>query len=116
MISGTTVTVLRPSAAVLDRFGNEVPADPLPEAVHNVIVADPSAEDMEAARALGASVSFTLHFPKGFEGSLEGCTVVLPAPWDNEGGYRVVSDPRPYMDANTPGVWNRPVMVEAAHG
>lgn len=116
MISGVDVTLIRPGRASTDRLGNESFGEPIAESVGPVVVADPTTDDMEAARALGASVAFTLHFPKTFQGSLEGCIVQLPAPWDNDGGYRVIGDPRPYMDANTPGAWNRPAMVEAAHG
>ncbi|MBQ9003114.1 MAG: hypothetical protein IJ087_14785 [Eggerthellaceae bacterium] len=113
---GTTVTVLRPGGPVADRLGNEVPGEPSEELVHGVLVGSPTSDDMEAARPYGATLAFTLHFPKSYDAPLAGCTVVLPEPWASDGGYRVVGDPRPLMDANTPTRWNRPVMVEAAHG
>lgn len=114
MISGTEVAVLRPGAPTVDRFGNEVPGEPTRETVGDVLVVPGATEDMEASRPEGVTVAFTLHFPKGYEKSLEGCSVELPAPW--AGAYRVVGDPRPYMDANTPTRWHMPVEVEAAHG
>lgn len=116
MISGTTVTVLRPGEPTSDRFGNPVPGEPSSETVANVLVDEPTAEEMEAARPLGVTLAFVLRFPKTYAASLEGCTVVLPAPWGNDGGYRVVGDPRPLMDANCPTPWNRDVRVEASHG
>lgn len=100
----------------MDRLGNEVPGAPTPVEVPGVLVANPSTDEMEAARAAGISLAYTLHFPKAFTGSLRGCTVLLPEPWENEVGYRVVGDPRPYMDGNTPGPWNRPVQVVGADG
>lgn len=114
MIRGVSVTVSRPGKAVRDRFGNDVPGTPVTETVAGVVIAPGATDDMEASRPEGVTVAYTLHFPKTYTASLEGCSVTLPAPW--AGDYRVVGDPRPYMDANTPGEWNRPVEVEEAHG
>jgi len=115
MIKGVTVTVLRPTATGTDRFGNPITST-VPETVANVLVSPAATSDMEASRPEGVKVAYTLHFPKAYTAGLEGCTVELPAPWANEGGYKVIGDPRPYMDANTPTPWNRQVEVEAAHG
>lgn len=114
MINGTTVTVLRPTVTGQDRLGNPVHGAPTSEQVGNVLVAPGATADLEASRPEGVTVTHTLHFPKTYTASLEGCSVVLPAPW--AGTYLVVGDPRPYMDENTPTPWNRPVEVEAAHG
>jgi len=116
MISGVSVTVMRPGEPTRDRFGNEVAGEPVSEQVDGVLVAEPTTEDMAAARTEGYTLAYTLHFPKSYATGLRGCTVVLPEPWANGKGYRVHGDPRPYMDANTPGRWNRPVRVEAADG
>lgn len=113
---GVTVIVERPGAPTRDRLGNLVPGPPAREPVPEVLVAPGATADLEASRPDGVSVAYTLHFPKSYQASLEGCTVRLPAPWDNADGYRVVGDPRPYMDGNTPTRWDRPVEVEAAHG
>ena len=113
MISGTTVTVYSPYQTGTDRFNNIVygmtGAD-----VSDVLVSPGSTELLEAARPEGVSVAYTLHFPKTYTQPLEGCEVELPVPWG--GRYRVIGDPKPYMDANTPTRWNRPVEIEAAHG
>ena len=116
MISGATVTVITPGEATVDRLGNNVPGEPTSVDVADVLIGAPTTDDMEAARAEGVTLAYTLHFPKGFTASLRGCTVMLPEPWANEKGYRVHGDPRPYMDTNTPTRWNRPVNVEAADG
>lgn len=110
-ISGIAVTVLRPSRSV-DRLGNEVDGEPEREPVDNVLVAPGPTADMEAARPDGVTVALTLHFPKTYTASLEGCSVEMPEPW--EGTYRVIGNPMPYM--RSPGPWNRPVEVEASHG
>lgn len=114
MISGTTVTVLRPTITGTDRFNAPVYGTPTSETVDNVLIAPGATADLDASRPEGVTVAYTLHFPKTYTASLEGCSVALPAPW--AGTYRVVGNPRPYMDANTPTPWHMPVEVEAAHG
>lgn len=111
---GVSVTVVRPELVDIDRFGNAVIRSTGTETVDDVIIAPGATADMEASRPEGVTVAFTLHFPKGYSESLEGCEVILPAPW--AGTYRVIGNPRPYMDANTPTRWHMPVEVEAAHG
>lgn len=113
MVSGTIVTVSRPTATGTDSYGNPV-MHWTDETVDNVLVSPGATADLEASRPQGVSVAFTLQFPKGYDSSLEGCTVTLPDPWG--GVYRVVGDPRPYMDANCPTPWHLSVEVEAAHG
>lgn len=120
MIRGVDVTVTHPTvktvdnAKQLDRFGNHVPGTPVTETVHDVLVSPGATSDLEASRPEGVRVAYTLHFPKSYTGTLEGATVTLPAPWT--GVYRVIGDPREYIDANTPTPWHMPVEVEVAHG
>lgn len=116
MIGGVAVTVLRPVPAGRDRLGNQAYGEPVREVVADVLVQPGPTALLDASRPEGATVAFTLHFPKAFEGPLAGCTVELPAPWAREGGYRVIGDPQPYMERNCPTRWNRTVEVEAAYG
>ena len=113
MIKGVSVTVKRPSSTANDRFGNAV-ITYTEETVDNVLVSPGTTMDMEAARPEGVTVAYTLHFPKTFTGDLQGCLIVLPAPW--AGTYRVVGAPGAYIDANTPTPWHMPVEVERADG
>lgn len=113
MIAGTTITVNKPYPNGTDRYNNVV-YGMTGSTVDDVLIVPGSTEFLDASRPEGVSVAYTLHFPKTFVESLEGATVELPEPWSGE--YRVIGDPKPYMDANTPTRWNRPVEVEAAHG
>ena len=113
MIKGVTVTVRRPSTSATDRFGNAVKTWTT-ETVNNVLVSPGATLDMEAARPEGVTVDLSLHFPKTYSNTLEGCQVVLPTPW--AGTYNVIGAPTPYIDANTPTSWHLPVEVAAAHG
>lgn len=112
--SAVAVTVVRPTAYMRDRFNNETYGDPVCEVVEGVLVAPDETSNMVASRPDGTSTVLTLHFPKTYTASLRGCSVELPAPWG--GTYRVIGDPMPYMEENTPTPWNRPVRVEVAHG
>lgn len=114
MIRGRTVTVLRPSAATADRFGNAVPGAAVPETVDNVLIAPGSTAELDESRPEGVDVVLTLHFPKGYAESLRGCSVALSGEY--EGEYRVIGDPKPYQDENCPTPWHMPVEVEAVDG
>lgn len=116
---GISVEVRHPIESGTDRFGNVIwtygPTGATgSETVGNVLVSPGATDDLEASRPEGVKVEYTLHFPKTYTGTLEGCIVSLPSPWS--GDYRVIGDPRPYIDANTPTKWHLPVEVEAAHG
>lgn len=111
---GRTVTVLRPVAAGTDRLGNPVFGEPAEETVENVLVVPGASSDMDASRPEGVHVAFTLHFPKTYTSPLEGCEVVLPAPWTDT--YRVIGEPFPYPNELTPTPWHMAVELEAAHG
>lgn len=115
MIRGTNVTVLRRVLSGRDEMGEPVFATST-ETVGNVLIAPSNTDEMdETNRAFGVTCELTLHFPKTYTAGLEGCAVVLPAPWD-KGEYRVIGDPRPYMEANTPTPWNRAAKVARADG
>lgn len=113
MFNGATVTVHRPSTSGTDRFGNSVNTWTT-QTVDGVLVSPGATADLEASRPEGVMVAYSLHFPKTFTGSLEGCEITLPAPW--AGTYRVIGSPGQYMDENTPTRWHMPVEVEVAHG
>lgn len=112
-MKGTSITLLTPTADGVDRFGNRVETFEQ-STVDDVLVSPGATADLDASRPEGVTVAYSLHFPKTFEGLLEGCKVVLPQPWG--GTYRVIGNSGRYMDENTPGRWNLPVEVEAAHG
>ncbi len=107
----TDIVVLRPQSSGRDRMNQKVnnwieEKDPVP-----VIAAPGSSAELDASRPEGVRVAWTLHFPKSYTGSLLGCKVRFA---QNE--YRVIGDPQPYMPENTPGMFNRPVEVEAVDG
>ena len=114
MIKGVPVTVYQPVYGSDDRLGNKSVTYDGGTTVNNVLVAPNTTADMEAARPEGVTVAYTLHFPKTYTASLEGCKIALPSPWCDT--YRVIGNPMPYIDADTPTPWNRQVEIEHAHG
>lgn len=120
MIHGVSVTVLRPTCGGRDRFGDMSEGVPKPERVDDVLISPggdvSSNEDLEAQRTDGDELSLQLHFPKAYKGELRGCELMLPAPWDAFNPYRVVGQPLPYIEANTPTRWDRPVRAVSARG
>jgi len=122
MVNGTDISVELRDRSARDGFGNDVEAYAAPQTVGNVLVAPGACAELDASRPEGVRVAYTLHFPKGWSGDLRGARVALEAApsasdatWDPP-RYRVVGDPRPYMDENCPTPWHMPVEVEAVDG
>lgn len=112
LLPSTSVTVLRQNpTGSTDPFGAPVEGEPAKEAVDGVLLTPGATSDLDASRPDGVRVAYTVHFPKGYGKSLRGCSVVI------EGKpYRVIGDPKPYMDEWTPGPWNMAAEVEAVDG
>lgn len=111
---GETVTVLMPTQDGTDPFGNPK-KDSSEEQVENVLV-DPFVS-LEKIREFGAErpnssrTSVRFHFPKGYDKRLCGCFIC----WAGR-KYRVIGDPVPLPEYNTPGEWNYPVDAEVCDG
>ena len=107
-----SVTVLRPNpTAATDPFGAPVGSEPVEETVDGVLITPGATADLDPSRPEGVRVAYTAHFPKGYGKSLRGCSVVI-------GGkaYRIIGDPKPYMEDGTPGPWSMAAEVEAVDG
>lgn len=112
LLPKTTVTVLRPNpTGAADPFGAPVEGESVEEAVDGVLVTPGATADLDPSRPEGVRVAYTVHFPKGYDKSLRGCSVVI-------GGkvYRVIGDPKPYMADGTPGPWDMAAEVEVVDG
>lgn len=109
LIPTETVTVLRPSVE-RDDLGEIAEGEPVREDVR-CVVCPGATSDMDAARPEGVAVSYTLHFPKTFTGSLVGCSVEVRGE-----AYRVMGDPQRTTEAATPGPWDMAVEVTRADG
>lgn len=104
-----SVTVSRPvESADVDDMGEPVEAAPETEEVGGVLFDPGSTSDVAQAMNLrGVEVDVEFHFPKTYAASLRGCSIAYAGH-----SYEVIGDPRPYMDANVPGPWNRPVQCK----
>ena len=91
--------------------------------VDDVLIVPGDSSDLNGSiRPEGDRTVYTLHFPKTFPKSvtevpadrlksLKGMQVKV-----RDETFRVIGDPKPYMDVNTPTRWNLPVRVEAVNG
>lgn len=109
IFAGETVEVVR-STVSYDELGEPVYGEPERERIE-VLVCPGSTSDLDATRPNGVEVVFTLHFPKTYTESLQGCRVEVRG-----GTYEVIGDPQPYTVANTPGAWNLSVEVKRVDG
>lgn len=111
-MKGETVVVLRREQTGTDAF-NEPVYEWTETAVEDVLTSPGPRSDLDDSnRPDGVLVAWTCHFPKAFTGSLRGAQIKVRA----DVPRAVIGDPQPYMDANTPGRWNRPVELEGADG
>lgn len=110
IFKGMQVKVLRQVKGEPDEMG-EPTLTWKPETVDNVLMHPSTTDDLEASRPDGVQIDVTFHFPKTYTASLRGCRIQV-----GEHEYRVVGDPQPYMEQNTPGSWNRTVGAEAVYG
>lgn len=106
----TSVTVTRPVLVGTDRLGSPV-TEPEAEEVGGVLPQPGSTSDLDASRPEGARANMTFHFPKGYGHPLKGCSV-------SYGGreYRVIGDPQPYNEPDTPGPFSLTVETERVDG
>lgn len=116
LIRGREVEVLRPVRAT-DAHGNAAPGPWEVEAtVPNVLpqpgaASDGATADLAESRPDGSRVDMTFHFPKGYGRSLKGRRIRFAGR-----EFRVVGDPQPYAEENTPCEWNLAVATEAVDG
>lgn len=83
------------------------------EVVSNVLIAPGTQNDRPAADSadsVGATPAYTLHFPREFEGDLQGERLVVRGEV-----FRVIGCPKPYTLENNATPWNMPVEVAALH-
>lgn len=110
MIAGEAVSVLRPVTGAADAMGEPATAWQA-ETVEGVLFAPGGASDLGAERPNGTRAAATFHFPKGYAASLRGCAIERAGE-----RWRVIGDPRPYMEQLTPGGFGMAVECEAVHG
>jgi hypothetical protein len=110
-LEGEQVIVQRRVVFGADAFNN-ITYETYDTPVDNVLIAPgPRADLTDSNRPDGHLVKYTLHFPKTYTASLEGCRVQVKGEW-----LSVIGSPGWYDPELTPGAWNRPVEVEVVHG
>lgn len=106
-ITGITIELVNKIAGAKDGFGRPTYEDAEPIEVHDVLVGEPSADDVVNALNLhGKHVKYTLAIPKGDAHIWEGDVII----WGKR--YHIFTTPTQGIDANIPLRWNKKVMVE----
>lgn len=110
LLSGETVTVTR-RIKTYDELGEPVGETSETEDVQGVLVAPGATADLDSTRPNGATVAFSLCFPKTYVGDLKDAEVGVRGM-----ACKVVGDPQRYAEANTPGEWNMTAEVTRTDG
>lgn len=111
MIKGIDIILINEIEVGLDDVNRPLYSD-RESIVHNVLVGEPSTEDVTNELNLsGKLVKYTLALPKGDKNDWTNAKVILPPPF--EGIYRVVGTPTAGIEANIPLLWNKKVRLEA---
>lgn len=106
-IQGITVKLINKVASGKDGFGRPIYVDAEPIEVEDVLVGEPSADDITNALNLhGKYVKYTLGIPKGDTNLWEGKVEI----WGDI--YHIFTKPTQGIEANIPLRWNKKVMVE----
>lgn len=109
-IHGSTVTLMTTIQTGTDSLNRPI-YEPKPVEIDNVLIGEPSTEDISSAVNLsGQKVHYTLGIPKGDTHDWVGKDVILPAPWSCK--CRTVGVPTEGIEANVPLLWNRKVKLE----
>ena len=106
-ITGISVELVNKVTAGMDAFNRPIYKDAEPITVDDVLVGEPSADDVINALNLhGKHVKYTLAIPKGDTNTWEGKVII----WGK--AYNIITTPTQGIEANIPLRWNKKVFVE----
>lgn len=107
MLKGIDVTLYEKTQSGTDEADAPVYTE-TPVTVHNVLVGEPSAEEITTELQLtGRRLAYELCIPKGDAHRWEGCTVEFFGQ-----KWRVYGGASQYIEALVPLAWNKKVQVE----
>ncbi len=110
MLKGITVQLFQMVQTGTD-WANNPTYEESPIDVDNVLVGEPSAEDItDAINLYGKHVAYTLAIPKGDTNDWTDTKVILPEPF--AGTYRTIGFPTAGIEELIPLKWNKKVRIE----
>ena len=112
-IKGISVTLQTETVSGTDEFNNPIYSY-TPITVDNVLVAEPSTDDVTSALSLyGKTISYTLGIPKGDTHNWMDKEVSWTDPQGNTVKCKTFGFPVMGIEANVPGPWHMKVKCEA---
>ena len=112
-IRGISVTLYKETLTGYDTFGAPVYTT-TKETVHNVLVAQPSTDDITSAISLyGKKITFNLGIPKGDTNDWTDKVVEWTDASGNTMKVKTFGVPMMGIEANVPGQWHKIVKCEA---
>lgn len=109
-IQGITIQLINKVEGAVDAFNRPTTVDAEPVDVADVLVGEPSADDIINSTNLhGRKVKYTLAIPKGDTHNWTGDVII----WGER--YKIITTPTQGIEANIPLRWNKKVMVEEYH-
>ena len=113
MILGTTVTLYETRQTGVDGFNVPIYED-VPVTVDNVLVGEPSADDMATSTAMYAkTIKYMLGIPKGDTHDWTDKKVSWTDAYGTTHTVRTFGFPITGIEANIPGLWHKKVRCEA---
>lgn len=110
MIKGITIQLIRKIQTGTDWANNPIYEEEAVD-VHNVLVGEPSTDDItEAISLYGKHTAYTLAIPKGDTNDWTDTKVILPEPF--AGTYRTIGFPTAGIEELIPLRWNKKVRIE----
>lgn len=107
LIQGTDVQLINKIPGPVDGFNRPTDIDSDPITVENVLVGEPSSDDVINALNLdGKRIKYTLAIPKGDNHKWEGDVII----WGDR--YHIYTTPTQGIEDNIPLLWNKKVLVE----
>lgn len=114
MIKGITIKIIKKTQTGYD-WANAPVYEESEEEVSNVLVGEPSADDVINTLNLhGKHVAYMLAIPKGDTHDWTDTEVILPPPFS--GRFRTIGEATVGIEENIPLMWNKKVKVERYGG
>lgn len=111
MLRGIDVVLTTKTVMGTDAFGSAIYGEDTVETVKNVLIGEPTADEIAEAQAYGETLAYTLAIPKGDAHHWTDGKVTF---WGET--FKVIGEPTQGIESLIPLRWNRKVRVKRWKG